>query len=113
MSKGEWVEATGGSGESWDKLEPVQGIYLRKKENVGRNKSNMYVLKVEDKEISVWGSAVIDGSMGDVPIGSEVRIEPLGEAVGKTGVKYNNFKVMFRIPEGAVDITDVKLPENE
>lgn len=91
----EWKTA-GVAGDTWDKSEPVQGVYLRKEENVGPNKSNIYVLKTKTGDTTVWGGTVIDSRFQEIPTGAEVRITSLGVTTGKTGKEYNDFKVEYR-----------------
>ena len=47
----------------------VEGRYVAKSENVGRNKSNVYVVETEDgKKIGVWGSTVLDSKFQKIAI---------------------------------------------
>lgn len=91
-----WQEVNTSIGEAWDGLAPIQGIYVGLETGVGKNKSNLYQLKVGDENVSVWGSTVLDSAMGKVGRGMEVRIEPLGKKVSKTGSEYKDYKVMQR-----------------
>lgn len=103
----EWKEAGGSTDDTWDKKEPIQGILKNIKTNVGPNASNMYVLKVGDKEVGIWGSTVLDSRFEDIPAGSEVRVESLGTATGKNGKEYANYRVQYReVP--MVDAKDVE-----
>jgi len=91
----EWTVA-GAAGEVWDRKEVIQGVYLRKKEGVGINNSNLYKLQTDDGLVGVWGGTVINSKMEDVPLGSEVRITPLGEKESDKGKKYNDYNIEYR-----------------
>ena len=90
-----WVEVNEG-GEAWDGKEPIQGVYQLMKTNVGKNKSNMYVLKTKDGQIGVWGSAVLDSKFEQIEKGSEVRVEFVGLAESKNGNEYKDYKVQYK-----------------
>lgn len=94
--------------------EVVQGDYIEKKEGVGPNESNIYVVKLDDgREVSVWGTTLLDdcfekGNEGEeIPVGAVVRITCLGKKQGKTGPSkqpgkgYWTFEVEFAIPSPA------------
>ncbi len=68
----------------------IEGIYLKMKDNVGKNKANMYVLDVDGKKMSVWGTTVLDNKMEDVSIGSKIKITFEGKDQDK---EYKNYKV--------------------
>ncbi len=77
----------------------IQGIYKEKVENFGQNNSNVYKIETEEHgTLAVWGFTVIDDKMTEVPVGSEIILECLGEVPSKTGGKsYFGFKdVQFR-----------------
>jgi hypothetical protein len=73
----------------------VEGRYISKKEDVGANKSNVYVIQTEDGElVGVWGSTVIDAKFANIEIGSQVAIEYVGVKKAKVGNKtYKDFFV--------------------
>lgn len=90
----------------------VEGIYEDKRENIGENDSTMYMIRSADGELySVWTTTILKDKMEKIPMGSEVRIECLGEQKAKTGGRvYTNFKVMFR--EAPLKDTDeISAPE--
>jgi len=70
----------------------IEGIYAQRKSNVGPNNSNLYVLEIEGKLKSVWGSTVLDDLMVDpnIKIGDTLRITYDGE---NDKPKYKKFKV--------------------
>lgn len=103
----EWIDASA-AGDTWDKKDPIQGLYVAKKINVGSHNSNMYMIKVDGEQVGVWGSAVLDGRFEEIPVGSEVRIEHLGEVTGRNGTKYVDYKVQYRPADDAiVDASEV------
>jgi len=63
----------------------VEGVLVRKQEEVGVNKSKLYSIETSDKGVlSVWGSAVLDSRMALVKEGNKIRItyKGLGESKG-------------------------------
>ncbi len=112
----EWKTA-GNAGDSWkpeNKGDTVQGIYKAKKENVGINSSNVYMLQVKgvDDLVSVWGSTVLDTKFEEIETGSEVRIEYLGDVKGKGPKPYKDFKVDYRDAEDIQETVAKIFPEN-
>lgn len=69
----------------------VTGDYVEMKENIGPNESRVYVIRVDDKLYSIWGSQLLDEKFdkGDngrpVPVGSVIRLTCNGKKFGKTG----------------------------
>lgn len=98
--KDNWVEA-GVNDKVWKpeaEGDKIQGVYHALKTEVGMNKSNVYLIKTgdEDEPTSVWGSTVLDARFEEIPIGSEVMIEYLGDVKGKGPKPYKNYKVLYR-----------------
>lgn len=82
----------------------VQGIYIQKKEDIGKKKGVLYVIRTEQHgDLAVWGQTVLNNAFEESPcpkIGDEVRISFLGKATTKDGEgEYNNYAVDFRTPE--------------
>jgi hypothetical protein len=71
----------------------IEGRYIKKRENVGTKKSNMYILETDDGDVGVWGGAVIDSKFAEIAIGKMVGIEFLGKKKSKSGSTYNDFWV--------------------
>lgn len=94
----DWIKTTEDvGGEAWDRTGTVQGVYRSKKLNVGPNGSNMYMIDTGGKMVGVWGSAVLDSRLAQVPVGSEVKIKSLGKTKSeKTGREYVNYEVEYR-----------------
>ena len=85
----------------------IEGIYIKKKENVGENKSNLYILEVGGKLKSIWGSTVLDDKMDYVSKGDKVRITYRGKD------KYKKYSVEKDEPEterSIVPEVDEELP---
>ena len=94
-----WQEVNPDTSDIWDceKDKTIQGVYVSKKENVGENKSNIYVLNVGDNKIGVWGSVILDSRFENIKQGQEVKIEYLGKKIGeKGGREYKDYKVYVR-----------------
>lgn len=95
----EWKKV-GGIVDTWDPelTKEVQGKYVEKQENIGRNNSTKYVFEQADgAQIGVWGSAVIDNRMKSVNVGDEVKIVFLGKQKNpKTGMSFKAFDVFVR-----------------
>lgn len=89
-------KTAGSAGVTWDKQGELNGNYVEKKTNVGTHQSNVYIINTEgDTMVQVWGSTVLDGKFEDVPLGSEVWIECLGETTSKKGTKYVDYSVEY------------------
>jgi hypothetical protein len=94
---GEWKEVNIESGTTWDKEKPLVGLLIQKKENVGDNNSNLYVIETKDGNVSAWGSTVLDNKMSTAKVGEEVMIEYVGKKKNpKTGRDYHDYKVFTR-----------------
>lgn len=76
------------------KNDSIEGIYVKKKENVGENKANLYILDIDGVKRSVWGSTVLDDKMDDVSPGDKIRITYLGKEKN-----YHKYKVEKDEPE--------------
>ncbi len=63
----------------------IVGILLSKESGVGKNNSNIYVLEVDNKPMSVWGSTVLDPKMISVKLGQKIKIVYLGKGEEKPG----------------------------
>lgn len=81
----------------------IEGRYIEKVTDVGKHKSNVYVLEVGTARIGVWGSTVLDGRFGKIAIGKMVAVEYLGDKTPKGGGKdYHDYWV----GEGVVKVGD-------
>ena len=113
-----WQEVNPDTENMWNFREQktIQGVYVAKKENVGENNSNIYVLNTNDgKKIGVWGSVVLDSRFEQIQQGAEVKIEYLGKTKGeKGGREYHNYKVYQRaIPFEEVESDDIPVLDAE
>lgn len=53
----------------------VEGVLIRRFENVGPNRSRQYHIRLSDGQVvAVWGSAALDVRMAQVPEGARVMI---------------------------------------
>jgi len=87
-------------GQELKEGDSVEGKLLEIKENVGPNKSNVYVLETpEGEKVGIWGSTVIDGRLNGVKAGQEIAIEYLGMEEGKNGREYKDFKIGVKFLE--------------
>lgn len=67
----------------------IEGTYIKKQENVGKNKANLYTLETDEGERkAIWGSTVLDDKMSEVEIGDLIRITYQGEDEDKGYHKY-------------------------
>ena len=101
-----WTKVSGNvNARTWDPEteKEVSGRYIDKKENLGKNHSNLYILQQPDgSEVSVWGSSVLDNNFNRIQLQSEVRIVYLGrETNDKTGRTFKNFDIFSRRPQAA------------
>jgi|TARA_Y100000296_G_C5176928_1_gene260641 hypothetical protein len=105
-----WQEVNPETSKTWDekKDDTIQGVYTGKKENVGVNKSTIYILDVKGENIGVWGSTVLDGRFENIKEGTEVKIEYLGyKDAEKGGKSYKDYRVFQRaLPFKEVDGED-------
>lgn len=102
-----WEEVSPIMGNTWDFKTDKQiiGVYIRKDEKVGPNESNLYIIKVGDDEVGVWGTTMLDSRFRGIEVGMEVKIEYTGlEKSEKSGREYHNFIVSKR----AVPFSEVK-----
>ena len=75
----------------------IEGEYLELREGVGQNGACMYVVKTEQHgTVCVWDTTVLGDKMKEVPVGSLVQIQYLGEQEPKKGGKsYSGFEVQY------------------
>jgi len=72
----------------------ITGLLVRKERDVGVNKSCLYHLETQDKkQISVWGSTVLDSRLDYVNEGEVIRITYKGTETNKRGQPVKIFKV--------------------
>lgn len=98
--------ATIGSGndgemtENWDfEVNPeLIGVYESKKDDVGPNHSEIYVINKDGNLFSIWENTVLRGKFQLIPFGTDVQVMYHGMAKGKNGKYYKNFSV--NVPSG-------------
>ena len=89
------LEGQGSGADVW-KFESqaiMEGKFIRKEENIGPNKSNMYYFSQDNGEVAVWGNTVLDSRLAEIVVGDKVKIVFLGEVKGKGPRPYKNFDV--------------------
>jgi len=62
----------------WDKEPILEGIFVGQIANVGRFKKRVFIFKVDEKRISVWGTVMLLRGLYSIPFGVKIRIEFLG-----------------------------------
>lgn len=78
----------------------LTGVFKGVKTNVGPNSANLYTITDEDgKDISVWGSTVLDSRLKNLKEGEEVMIMYKGSKVGKSNRPYHDYEVYHALPE--------------
>ena len=65
----------------------VEGIFVKAEKNVGPQNSMMYHLEVEEKPMSIWGSAILDQRMMWAKPGDKTKITYKGLAEATIGKK--------------------------
>jgi len=96
-----WKKVELGDTFKFEKVgDEITGLYLGSEENVGENNSNIYQFETEGKNVSVWGSTVLDTRMKNVKVGEEVKIVFLGlkDSPNRKGKQYKDFDVFHREP---------------
>src|SRR3990167_9165592 len=100
MAEDTWKKVEMGDTWNFEKEPEMIGLFIGKEENVGENNSNLYTFEVDQKNVSVWGSTVLDTRMKNVKVGEEVKIVFLGlkDSPNRKGKQYKNFDVFHREP---------------
>lgn len=82
----------------WDFNEnpELEGYFVGKKEDIGENHSNVYQVELDNGEITeLWGATALDGQMGNVKLGSKIKIvfEGMKDSVKRKGKQFKAFSV--------------------
>lgn len=72
----------------------IEGVLLRKQENIGPNDSMLYSLETSEGVKSVWGATLLDGRMALVGIGQKIKITYKGLGEAKAG---HNAPKIFKV----------------
>lgn len=81
-------DADGNPREVADENDYIEGIYVDKKEGIGRNDANIYTIEKEDgSRYDVWGTTSLNGEFGKIRLGSTVKIQWHGKKLTKSGEK--------------------------
>lgn len=81
----------------------IEGIYAQKKENVGKNKANLYLIETNGILKAIWGSTVLDDKMVYVKIGDRIKITYQGRDKEKSYHKFLVEKDELEEPETSGD----------
>lgn len=95
MSAIQWQEVKGNSDfHDFDTEVILEGKYVKKDENVGANKSNVYHIETKGGDTEkVWGCVVLDDRFESIPVGSMVQIE----LHNKVPNRYGNLTLIYRV----------------
>ena len=115
------VKLEGDTFEFKNEGDSVEGVYTSKQEDVGPNKSKMYSLDVDGKEVKVWGSTVLDNKFKQLEAEdyfefdrTKIKITFLGMEKGKRG-EYKNWRLEVWDKDEQVvkdsDIPVINVPE--
>ena len=90
-----WQEVELSDLHNFDTEGALIGTFNGFEDKVGPNESKLYHFKRDDgKDVSVWGSAVIDSRFSKIAVGSRVKIDFTGKKTNpKTQRTFNEFKV--------------------
>ena len=101
----------------------LEGVYLSKEENQGPKKnSTIHHFEVDGKEVTCWGSTVLDGKLASVEkhygFDSKVKITYKGEVKSQAGTKYHDFDVEAWVGDavgrdGVVKDSDIPVVEED
>lgn len=92
----------------------VEGEYVKLKEDVGKNKSKIYVLLKDNEYIAIWDSYQLDQAFAVIPFLSEVRIIYKGTSkLEGTNKTIKNFEVQYCEPEVKEDGANREVEETE
>jgi hypothetical protein len=77
----------------------IVGTLIRIEEGVGKYESKAYHIETEgEKQLSIFGSKVLDDKMSYVTVGDKIKIVYKGEVKGKEST-YKNYEVYIDEPE--------------
>lgn len=88
----------------------IEGVLLRKEEDVGVNNSMLYSIETPEGVKSVWGATILDSRMAFAKVGDKIKITYKGLAEAKGGKKPAKiFKVEVDKPEqqGTHEVVDI------
>ena len=81
----------------WKVDKTLEGVYVSTK-NVTTTKGETKIHTVEKKggkNIDVWTNTMLGNFFGNIPEGTEIKLEYLGKEKGKSGNEYHNFKLEY------------------
>ena len=74
----------------------IEGIYRGAQHNVGKNKSDMYTMEVNEELMNFWGSTVLDRKMMHVKVGDKTKVTYEGK---NESPEYKKYSVEVDKPE--------------
>jgi len=79
--------------ENWDfeTNKTIEGQYVNKRENIGKNNQTVYEVEVGGKVYCLWGSKILNEGMLTVEMGEDVRITFKG--IGNSPKAIKPFKI--------------------
>ena len=98
---------------NFEENKELEGIYTSKEENQGqKNNSTIHHLEVGGKDVTFWGSTVLDGKLLSVEkhegFGAKVKITFNGRVKGKGVQPYKDFDVEVWEGEDSLTRGDIK-----
>lgn len=81
----------------WSAEKTLEGVYASSKTVTTKNgETKIYTVeKKGGKRIDVWGNHMLDNFFGNIPEGTEIKVEYLGKEAGQGGRSYHNFKLNY------------------
>ena len=75
----------------------ISGVYVDKREGVGKNKGVIYVIDTKDHGLlALWDTKVLSQRFSEVPVGSEVKVTMVEIKESKGGKEYFDFDLKYR-----------------
>lgn len=96
------VEITASGNAAWHhETQPeISGVLKEIQEDVGPNNSRIYVLGTPEGDVSIWSTTVLDSKLKDIPVGTFIQIEYLGQKTNeKNGRTFKDFRIHKGIAE--------------
>lgn len=96
VNKMEFEEINPGVWKHENEGDSIEGVYVKKAENMGLNNSNAYYLEKDGQQWLVWGTKILDDRMSFVQIGEYVKVEYKGKVANKVGQDVKLYTVLRR-----------------
>lgn len=91
----------------WNEQEPLMGVLADRHFKVPPHNGTLYIVENEaGDQYSFWGNTVLNEKLSGLPIGTIIRIEPLGLAMSRqTNREYKNYRILVRAMDDEADPT--------